>query len=104
ADAVEIHRGRITDPIASLPEDRRPGHRLWVYTNFHCNLSCDYCCVRSSPTAAPRIITTESFAEIVAEAVGAGVQELYLTGGEPFMLLDLDDRLRVAVAALPTTV
>lgn len=104
ADAVEVHRGRITDPIASLPEDRRPGYRLWVYTNFHCNLACDYCCVESSPRAAPRVITTDGFAAIVAEAVGAGVRELYLTGGEPFMILDLDERLRIAVATFPTTV
>src|ERR1051326_3835432 len=35
---------------ASEPaEEGRPaGSRLWLYTNFHCNLSCDYCCVRSS--------------------------------------------------------
>src|ERR1700758_3569900 len=30
-------------------EDHRPlGSRIWLYTNFHCNLRCDYCCVRSS--------------------------------------------------------
>jgi TusA-related sulfurtransferase len=32
-------------------ESHRPiGSRLWLYTNFDCNLRCDYCCVRSSPT------------------------------------------------------
>src|SRR3974377_2253315 len=30
------------------------GSRLWLYTNFDCNLACDYCCVRSSPRADPR--------------------------------------------------
>ena len=36
-------------------EDNRPvGSRLWLYTNFDCNLHCDYCCVRSSPTAPRR--------------------------------------------------
>src|SRR6516225_124952 len=31
-------------------EAHRPfGSRLWLYTNFDCNLHCDYCCVRSSP-------------------------------------------------------
>jgi pyruvate-formate lyase-activating enzyme len=103
-DSVEVLRGRAADPIESLPVDRRPGHRLWVYTNFHCNLDCDYCCVESSPAAAPRVIGLEDFARIVAEAGDAGVRELYLTGGEPFMLLDLDARLRLAVQAMPTTV
>ena len=37
---------------AIAAEDDRPvGSRLWLYTNFDCNLRCDYCCVRSSPTA-----------------------------------------------------
>ncbi len=103
-DAVEVLRGRMDDPIGALPPDRRPGHRLWVYTNFHCNLACDYCCVESSPSAVPRVIDLEQFGRLMDEASGAGVEELYLTGGEPFMLLDLDERLAVATAILPTTV
>ncbi|MGH9211387.1 MAG: Rv1681 family radical SAM protein [Acidimicrobiales bacterium] len=101
---VEIYRGRPTDPVAALPRERRPGHRLWVYTNFHCNLACDYCCVGSSPHTEPRILATGEFAELVDAAVAAGVRELWLTGGEPFMLVDLDERLRIAADALPTTV
>ena len=103
-DAVEIYRGRMADPIDALSPGRRPGYRLWVYTNFHCNLSCDYCCVSSSPTARRRVIDTAEFAQLIDEAESAGVEELYLTGGEPFMLLDLDERLRRATAAFPTTV
>jgi len=103
-DAVEIFRGRINDPIEALSPDRRPGHRLWIYTNFHCNLACDYCCVESSPSAERRVIAIDEFARLIDQAVEAGVAELYLTGGEPFMLLDLDERLRLATAALPTTV
>jgi len=102
--AVEILRGRMTDPIAALPPDRRPGYRLWLYTNFHCNLACDYCCVNSSPRSVPRIVSSEDTAELVRQATAAGVQELFITGGEPFMLLDLDERLRAALPHLPTTV
>ena len=104
ADAVEVLRGRAPDPVEALDPDRRPGWRLWVYTNFHCNLACDYCCVRSSPRAEPRVIGVEEFGRIVGEAARAGVGEIFVTGGEPFMLKDLDDRLRLACAALPTTV
>jgi pyruvate-formate lyase-activating enzyme len=103
-DSVEVVRGRVTDPLEALPPERRPGHRLWVYTNFHCNLACDYCCVQSSPRANPRIIALDDFTRLIDEADTAGVQELYLTGGEPFMLVDLDERLRVATSTLPTTV
>ncbi len=102
--AVEILRGRMTDPIAALPEDRRPGYRLWLYTNFHCNLACDYCCVSSSPRALPRVVSPADTSELVRQAVAADVRELFITGGEPFMLLDLDERLRAALAHLPTTV
>ena len=103
-DSVEVMRGRMADPIDALPPERRPGYRLWVYTNFHCNLACDYCCVESSPRADPRILSLDDFSRLMDEAVAADVQELYLTGGEPFMLIDLDERLRAATAVLPTTV
>jgi len=102
--AVEIMRGRASDPIEALAEDRRPGYRLWLYTNFHCNLACDYCCVSSSPHAAPRVFTVPDTGTLVREAVDAGVRELFVTGGEPFMLLDLDERLAIALQHLPTTV
>ena len=103
-DAVEVFRGRIVDPIAALPADRRPGHRLWIYSNFHCNLACDYCCVASSPKAVPRVIDIDEFSAIVDQAVTAGVRELCVTGGEPFMVLDIGERLAVAAAAMPTVV
>src|SRR5947199_3988911 len=35
--------GSVTAPA---DEDRPVGFRLWLYTNFDCNLRCDYCCVR----------------------------------------------------------
>lgn len=103
-DAVEIYRGIPNDPVAVLPLERRPGYRLWIYTNFHCNLACDYCCVSSSPRAEPRSIAIDEFASLVDAATSVGVSELYLTGGEPFLLLDLDERLRLATATRPTTV
>lgn len=103
-DSVEIIRGRIADPIEALAPERRPGYRLWIYTNFHCNLACDYCCVESSPRADPRVIPVEQFAALISEARTCGFEEIYLTGGEPFMLLDLDERIRAATAEFPTTI
>ncbi|MGH3503000.1 MAG: methyltransferase domain-containing protein, partial [Nocardioidaceae bacterium] len=43
--------------------------RLWMYTNFHCNLACDYCVVASSPTADPRSLDLTHFTELVDEAL-----------------------------------
>jgi hypothetical protein len=103
-EAVEVIRGRITDPIEALPVEQRPGFRLWIYTNFHCNLACDYCCVESSPRAEPRVIDLDRFEATIDEARASGFAQIYLTGGEPFLLLDLDARIRVAAATLPTTI
>ncbi len=76
--------------------------RLWIYTNFHCNLACDYCAVASSPTARARSLTLEQFRARVDEAIDEGFAELYLTGGEPMLNPDLPDMLRYAVDRLPT--
>lgn len=78
--------------------------RLWIYTNFHCNLACDYCAVASAPTAPPRSLSADSFGALVDEAVDVGFTDLYLTGGEPFLHPDIIDLLDYASAALPTVV
>jgi uncharacterized Fe-S cluster-containing radical SAM superfamily protein len=101
---VEVYRGRMADPIEALPEERRPGHRLWIYTNFHCNLACDYCCVRSSPRADPRMLSLDQVRRVAAEAQPAGVRELWLTGGEPFIRADIVEVLEACAVQLPTTV
>ena len=86
-------------------EDKRPvGSRLWLYTNFHCNLHCDYCCVRSSPDAPRRELGLERVRRIAREAVGLGVKEIFVTGGEPFLLEDIGEILISCATAAPTTV
>ncbi|GAU66959.1 metallophosphoesterase [Streptomyces sp. NBRC 110611] len=38
--------------------------RLCIYTNFHCNLACDYCAVASAPQATPRTLPTAEFRDL----------------------------------------
>jgi pyruvate-formate lyase-activating enzyme len=78
--------------------------RLWIYTNFHCNLACDYCAVASSPRARARTLPADAVHALVDEAVAAGFTELYLTGGEPFLHPDITDLLDYAGLRLPTVV
>lgn len=78
--------------------------RLWIYTNFHCNLRCDYCAVASSPKAAPRALTLDGFRALVDEAAAEGFSELYVTGGEPFLHADIIAMLDYASSTLPTVV
>jgi uncharacterized Fe-S cluster-containing radical SAM superfamily protein/predicted phosphodiesterase len=94
----------------AVPDDGRPvmplfgsalfPPRLWVYTNFHCNLACDYCSVASSPQARPRRLGPDRFAALVDTAVDEGFTELYVTGGEPFLEPDLVDMLLLATERL----
>jgi len=89
---------------ASAVDHRPVGSRLWLYTNFDCNLRCDYCCVRSSPTAPRRELGLGRVRRIAREAAALGVQEIFVTGGEPFVLDDIGEILASCAAAAPTTV
>ena len=100
---VTVLRGRVPDPALTLGRDRMPGARLWLYTNFHCNLSCDYCCVASGPTVPRRELGAERIARLVEQGARWGVQAIYLTGGEPMLLADIDRIVRSCVEVLPTT-
>src|SRR5215468_167063 len=89
---------------ASADADRPVGARLWLYTNFDCNLQCGYCCVRSSPKAPRRALGLERVRRIAVEAAALGVAEIFVTGGEPFLLADIGEILAACSAAAPTTV
>ena len=84
--------------------DRPVGSRLWLYTNFDCNLHCDYCCVRSSPAAPRRELGLARVQQIAREAPGLGVKEIFVTGGEPFLLENIGEILASCAVAAPTTV
>jgi pyruvate-formate lyase-activating enzyme len=105
---VQDGRGRWVIRRGAAPSDaeaERPvGSRLWLYANFDCNLSCDYCCVRSSPKAPRRALGAERVRRIASEAPALGVGEIFVTGGEPFLLPDIGEILGACAAAAPTTV
>ena len=97
--------GAVPSPARIPAEDNRPvGSRLWLYTNFDCNLHCDYCCVRSSPIVPRRELGLARVQRIAREAAELGVKEIFVTGGEPFLLEDVGDILLSCAAAAPTTV
>ncbi len=76
--------------------------RLWLYTNFHCNLRCTYCSVASSPSARRRSMAPDRFRDLVDEAVVEGFTEIYVTGGEPFLEPDIVAMVAYASERLPT--
>jgi pyruvate-formate lyase-activating enzyme/TusA-related sulfurtransferase len=95
-----IRRGEVTGEGTS----HRIGSRLWLYTNFDCNLACVYCCVRSSPRASRRELGLQCIQRIADEARQIGVEDIFLTGGEPFLLPDIGAIVATCADSAPTTV
>ncbi|MEO8391356.1 MAG: radical SAM protein [Chloroflexota bacterium] len=78
--------------------------KLWIYTNYDCNLRCSYCVAKSSPNAPRRSIGLENVKRLVNEAVGLGFGHIFFTGGEPFLLNDIYDMLAYSSERVETTV
>ena len=78
--------------------------KLWIYTNYDCNLQCSYCVAESHPGAPRRAIHLNTVKRIIDEAVELGFESLYLTGGEPFILPDIFEMLAYSSDKLPTTI
>lgn len=78
--------------------------RLWVYTNYDCNLSCSYCLVSSNPWAERRGIGLERAIQLLDEASALGISNVFFTGGEPFILTDIYDMIAHATPRFVTTV
>jgi MoaA/NifB/PqqE/SkfB family radical SAM enzyme len=94
----------VAEPRASEPAAPPLGSRLWLYTNFSCNLACDYCCAESSPHAPARLLPVDLARRAVEELAGLGGKELLLTGGEPFLHPQLAALVEACVRYLPVTI
>jgi sulfatase maturation enzyme AslB (radical SAM superfamily) len=78
--------------------------KLWIYTNYDCNLRCRYCVAKSSPNAPRRAIGLANVKRLVDESVQLGFVHAFFTGGEPFLLPDIYEMLAYSSARLETTV
>ncbi|MGH7754884.1 MAG: radical SAM protein, partial [Vulcanimicrobiaceae bacterium] len=90
--------------IASAIGEGLVGGRLWLYSNYHCNLACAYCLTESSPSAARRVLDRALIGKIAAGAVAEGFTSFGVTGGEPFMRPDMVDILLELQTHLPVLV
>ena len=105
ADAKAVVAATPGDEAAFSGGETTPlGARLWLYSNFHCNLACSYCCAESSPRADPRLMPTELATLAVDEFVALGGQEVLVTGGEPFLHPELGELVDQATKRLPVTI
>ncbi|MBI3761236.1 MAG: radical SAM protein [Chloroflexi bacterium] len=78
--------------------------KLWLYTNYDCNLRCSYCVAKSSPNAPRRALGLANVQRLVDEAVALGFSDVLFTGGEPFLLNDIYEMLAYSSARVKTTV
>jgi MoaA/NifB/PqqE/SkfB family radical SAM enzyme len=78
--------------------------KLWLYTNYDCNLRCSYCVAKSGPNVPRRALGLANVQRLVDEAVTLGFSDVFFTGGEPFILKDIYDMLAYSSARIKTTV
>jgi MoaA/NifB/PqqE/SkfB family radical SAM enzyme len=77
-----------------------PG-RVWLYSNYHCNLACSYCLTESAPGVAKRQLTREQMLRIAEQAAELGFTDLGVTGGEPFLATGMAATLAELAERLP---
>jgi len=78
--------------------------KLWIYTNYDCNLRCSYCVAKSGPNVPRRAMGLANVRRLVDEAVALCFEQVFFTGGEPFLLNDIYDMLAYSSARVKTTV
>src|SRR5579859_3117204 len=82
----------------------RPAWKLWIYSNYDCNLKCTYCVAKSGPNVPRRALPAETMRRLVDEAVTLEFERVFFTGGEPFLLNDIYDVLAYSSERIATTV
>jgi MoaA/NifB/PqqE/SkfB family radical SAM enzyme len=93
--------------VTAVAEAIRSGHlpgRLWMYSNYHCNLACTYCLTESAPGVSKRRLGHGQMVALAQEAAELGFIELGVTGGEPFIEPDMPERVGHLAEILPVVV
>ena len=90
--------------LAEAVADGSLGTRMWLYSNYHCNLTCSYCLTESGPKVARRDLAPARMLELAREARDLGFTQLGVTGGEPFLVPDMPELLLELAGVLPVLV
>jgi MoaA/NifB/PqqE/SkfB family radical SAM enzyme len=94
----------MSSPIAdAIAAGTLPG-RIWLYTNYHCNLACSYCLTESSPRSERRQLEPATILAVAEQARALGFTGLGVTGGEPFLLPWLPETVVAMAEHLPVVV
>jgi pyruvate-formate lyase-activating enzyme len=79
-------------------------NRLWIYTNYDCNLSCSYCAAESFVGSERKALALPQTWRLIDEALEIGMTDLFFTGGEPFILQDIFSMLEYGLERMNITV
>jgi MoaA/NifB/PqqE/SkfB family radical SAM enzyme len=93
----------VTAVAEAIKSGSLPG-RLWLYSNYHCNLTCSYCLTESAPNVTKRRLDPDRMLGLAEEAADLGFSELGVTGGEPFIEPHMPDTLASLAETLPLVV
>lgn len=91
-------------PAAQTMAEGAVGSRLWLYSNYHCNLVCTYCLTESGPKVARRELDPATMLDLAREAKGLGFTGVGVTGGEPFLVPEMPELLVELSRVLPVLV
>jgi MoaA/NifB/PqqE/SkfB family radical SAM enzyme len=91
-------------PRSGALADGSVGTRLWMYSNYHCNLVCTYCLTESGPKVDRRELDPATMLDLAYEAADIGFDGIGITGGEPFLVPDMPQLLRELSQVLPVLV
>jgi MoaA/NifB/PqqE/SkfB family radical SAM enzyme len=94
----------LADALTSAIDDGRIGERVWLYSNYHCNLRCRYCLTESAPGVARRSLEAGEMIEAADQARALGFRALGVTGGEPFLIREMPELLGELARRLPVVV
>ena len=94
----------LADALESAIDDGRIGERVWLYSNYHCNLRCRYCLTESAPGVARRSLEAGEMVEVADQARALGFRALGVTGGEPFLIREMPELLGELARRLPVLV
>lgn len=94
----------IAAEFSSLIESGQSSGRLWLYSNYNCNLSCRYCLTSSNPKSPVRGLSKEQMLEAVKQASNLGFTSVGITGGEPFLISWMPELIYEIAQILPVIV
>ncbi len=94
----------VGDTLRAAIDAGQVGDRLWLYSNYHCNLRCVYCLTESAPGVPRRLLAPDEMVVAADEAVALGFRSLGVTGGEPFVVAEMPEVAALLARRLPLIV